>query len=427
VSLHTDADRLASHSLETGRSRARALLAAGVTFPGCPESSVPWLVALQPFRLGPVQAMELEQLGAAVFAFVDAVQAEYARGNAIVMERLDEGTLSDLRGLDLQKKMGSFRLDIVLSGNEPRITEVEEVYGNVGKMHAMELAYGVSATSLFAWFHEQEISALCLDDAVPGYWNELELMSRRLAAEFGTHVPVIFLSALRPDANRRVWRFCYTKDFQQYQPPLRQKLLASRCEFVNPLFHGYGAKSLLTLPFEGLLQATWQDYLGQDRFERLKRGIARSQVVRSAEDWTALVERRHERVLKVCDCAMAPEYTWGSRGVFFGDGSQARWRRTVEAASRGCVPGAPTVTGAKFLVSELVESDRYDIDYYDSVADRTGTMTGARIRLGVIFNRGRHGVQMSCGHATFVSTSRKVHLGRHAVCAPLQWEKHAHA
>jgi hypothetical protein len=46
-------------------------------------------------------------------------------------------------------------------------------------------------------------------------------------------------------------------------------------------------------------------------------------------------------------------------------------------------------------------------------------MPHARCRLGPVFVSGEAGTELVGGHATFVNTSRKVHLGRHAVCAPL--------
>ena len=130
---------------EAAKLASQVLIRAGVRFTGSAESMVPWLVGARPFALGVELYERLERLGEAVFAFLDATQDLYADGNPIVREHLDTGVPADLRGFDLDRYIDMYRLDVVVSGGMPVLTEVEEIFGNAGKVHAFELAYGVSA------------------------------------------------------------------------------------------------------------------------------------------------------------------------------------------------------------------------------------------------------------------------------------------
>ena len=67
----------------------------------------------------------------------------------------------------------------------------------------------------------------------------------------------------------------------------------------------------------------------------------------------------------------------------------------------------------------IVESDRFDVPFLHPESGELALMTRARIRLGPIFFRAGGQSRLVAGHATFVNTSRKIHLGKHAVCAPL--------
>jgi hypothetical protein len=395
------------------------LVRAGVRFTGSAESAVPWLVAVRPFALGVELYERIERLGEAVFALLDATQDLYAEGNPIVRGHLDTGVPVDLRGFDLDRYIEMYRLDVVLSGGMPVLTEIEEIFGNAGKAHAFELAYGVSATPLYAAFHRLGIANIWLDDGYPMYRSENELVAQRMRKEFGVEVHIAPFSEFRDDG-RVGWRFCYVKEFRQYDTDLRARILAASDRLVNSLFHGYGTKGLLSLAWDDLLEGELTARMGAGRIATLRAGVPRSQVMpmnpapKFIEDLTV---NRRRKVLKVVD-SEGVEYTWGSRGVYFGDQSARRWGESVDAARAGHIPGRPDLVGTRFLLSDLIESDKFDVEFLHPVTAQLCVMPGARLRLTPIFARGESGCDLLGGHATFVNTSRKVHLGRHAVCAP---------
>ncbi|MFF3322617.1 hypothetical protein [Streptomyces sp. NPDC002889] len=396
-----------------------ALVALKVRYGGSDPSRAPWLVASRPFLLGPVLTRRLERLGAGIFALCDVVQELYAEGDPRVRAVLDIGVPEDLRGHDLDRRIELFRLDVVVSQGIPRVTEMEEAFGNVGKMHALEQAYGVPAGPLFHAFHVRGIDRIWMDDQYPTYRPENELVARRMREEFGCPMDVEFFSAFRDDG-RTGWRFAYVKELRQYETQLRRRIVAAAEQLINPLFHGYGTKALLSLAGDPVVETRIADRLGKDALAVLRTGVPRSRVLPTRPDEGLLEEleaHRRDKVLKVID-ASASEFTWGSRGVFFGDQSASRWRRALEAAAAGHVPGRPEATAARFLISDLVDSDRFDVEFLHPQSRELCVMPRARIRLTPIYAREAAGSRLLCGHTTFVNTSRKVHLGHHAVCTP---------
>ncbi|MGP3951428.1 hypothetical protein [Streptomyces sp. 7N604] len=396
-----------------------ALVALKVRYGGSDPERVPWLVAARPFPLGPGLTQRLERLGAAVCALCDTARDLYAEGEPHARAVLDIGVPEDLRGRDLGRRIELFRLDVVLSQGSPRVTEIEEAFGNVGKMHAFERAYGVGASDLFRAFHQRGIERIWMDDQYPMYRPENELAASRMREQFGRPMEVEFFSSFRDDG-RRGWRFCYVKELRQYETRLRRQILAAAERLINPLFHGYGTKALLSLLWDEALECRIVQRLGAQTLVVLRTSVPHSQVLPARPD-PAWVEQLkacgRQKVLKVID-SDAPEFTWGSRGVFFGDHSASRWRRALDAAAAGRVPGCPEATSARFVISDLVESDRFDVEFLHPESRQLCLMPRARIRLTPIYARDEHGSELLGGHATFVNTSRKVHLGHHAICTP---------
>lgn len=105
--------------------------------------------------------------------------------------------------------------------------------------------------------------------------------------------------------------------------------------------------------------------------------------------------------------------------MWFGDRSALRWRKALRSALAGRIPGYEGFGSARFIASEPVESDRFDVPFLHPGLDVLALMPQARIRLGSIFTRTAQDIRLVAAHATFVNTSRKIHLGKHAVCAPL--------
>ena len=404
------------------RESARVLVDCGVEFAHCEPGRVPWLVSVQPFHLEPETRLRVEQLGAATFAFFDAVQELYAGGDPIVRDHLDANAPPDLRGLQIDQRLQTFRLDIVLRDGMPKVTEIEEIYGNAGKMVALQRAYEVDYRALFQHFADLDISAIFLDDALPDYYSELELVRRELAERYHGRAKLAYFSRFSPYESGTVWRFCKTKDFAQYPLDLRHAITGSRCRFVNPLFQSYGTKAVLALPYHPLLAEKFESMLGPETARIIREGFTRSRFLErnpSPQVVEELEAAHKTSVLKVVDCPGGLDFTWGSRGVWFGDRSASRWRKAVGAAVAGRIPNHEQFGKARFIVSELVESDRFDVPFLHPESGELALMTRARIRLGPIFFRAGGRSQLVAGHATFVNTSRKIHLGKHAVCAPL--------
>ncbi|MFE7776188.1 hypothetical protein ACFU5O_20245 [Streptomyces sp. NPDC057445] len=378
----------------------------------------PWLVAARPFPLGPGLTRQLEELGSAVVALCDTAQDLYADGDPHVRAALDIGVPEDLRGRDLHRRIELFRLDVVVSQGTPLVTELEEAFGNAGKMHAFEQAYGVGADDVFRTFDRLGIERIWMDDQYRMYRSENELAARRMREQFALPMEVGFFSSFRDDG-RRGWRFCYVKELRQYDKRLRREILAASERLINPLFHGFGTKALLALVWDPALESRIVQRLGAHLLAVLRATVPRSQVLPARAD-TTLVEQLkacgRQKVLKVIDSDDSV-YTWGSRGVFFGDHSVSRWRDALDAAAAGRIPGHPEAS-ARFVISDLVDSDRYDVEFLHPQSRQLCLMPRARIRLTPIYAREGRSSRFLGGHATFVNTSRKVHLGRHAVCTP---------
>jgi hypothetical protein len=403
------------------RYASRALVAQGVEFAGSDRSRAPWLVAGRRFDLGADLARRIERLGAASFELCDAAQAMWAEGDPRVAAHLDPGVPEDLRGLDLDRTIQMLRLDVVIRDGRPVLTEIEEVFGNVGKAHAFEHAYGVSADPMYEALEGYDFGKFSIDDQYAMYRTELEIVARRMKEQFGRDVRVELFSEFTDDGLVS-WRFCYVKEFRQYGPEQRARILKAADRLVNPLFHGYGTKGLLSLAWDPELEADLVRRIGADTLAVLRAGMPRTTLLAPEPDPAFMAELKErggrDLALKVLDAPEATEYTWGSRGVFFGDQSAGRWRATVDAAAAGAVPGRPEVRGTRYMLTELVDSDRFDVTFLHPFEDTLCLMPRARIRLTPIFNRGAERVDLLGGHATFVNTSRKVHLGKHAVCAP---------
>lgn len=408
------------------RETARVLVEEGVAFGDLPPGQVPWLVAAGPFRMDALLAARVKRVGEVTFDFIDLVQQLYGEGHPTVRDHLDLNVPADLRGLDLERPILTFRLDMVVEGGRPKVTEIEEVYGNAGKMHAMQRAYGVNYDALFEAFAGLALSHIYVDDSVQGYFPELAVFGGRVGALVGRPIVVERFSSFARRHHGAVWRFCYTRDFCQYPLEIRRRIVAANgATFVNPLFHGYGTKALLALVGHPQVAPELERRLGAERYAVLRDGFAPMRLLDpegAPATLKALEVAHRSAVLKVIDCPGAPEYTWGSRGVFFGDRSAARWRSIVAAAAAGRLPGDPRLAGVRYAVARLVDSDRFDVPFLHPRTGELALLPRARVRLGPIFFRAPGAApRLVAGHATFVNTSRKVHLGRHAVCAPLDW------
>lgn len=398
---------------------ASELLREGVQFRGITDE-VPWLVAARPFAVSPELRARLERIGGAVFAYFDALQALYRDGNEVVRRELDGLTPPWLCGIEVERTLEMFRLDVLISDGRPWITEVEETFGNAGKMLAMERAYGLPPSTLLDFLAARGIERILVCDDFPEYVPELAIVARHLSERTGGNVRAELFSGLRGAPRGAAWRFATVAELQRYGRPWVERLVRAAADFVNPLFHGYGTKAALALVHDERVSADLAR-LAPAALRTLRASVPRSVTLPSLNgSWPMPAAGRRRLVLKVMECPTAPELSWGSRGVIFGERSSRQWDTHLGEAVAGWAR-APDGRRhrARLALCELVESDRFDVDFLHP--DRTAIcrMPRARCRLGPIFVRGPEGVRLTGGHATFVNTSRKVHLGRHAACAPL--------
>jgi hypothetical protein len=404
------------------KEKKRILLETGVRFKDTDPTSVPWLVGDLPFALKPELRQRLQQLGEATFKFIDVVQQLYRESEPIVHHLLDINVPPSLCGQQLDRYIETFRLDIILEQGFPKVTEIEEIYGNVGKMYAMQQAYNVDFSTLFGYFTQSGLTHIFVDDTIPHYLPELTLLQQCLKKVYNHHVDILYFSQFPERFKQTAWRFCYTKDLIQYSSELRKRILEADGFLFNPLFHGYGTKAMIALAFHPQLSHKLRAYLGEDYYNTIQNGFAFSSVLDSDFDpdfHKHIISQYKRYVLKVIDCPGGPHYTWGSRGVFFGERSATRWRAILDAAFARQIPGTTLYQNVRYMISELVESDRFSVKFLHPQRDTVALMDQARIRLGPIFFRRNGVVNLAAGHATFVNTSRKVHLGHHAVCSPI--------
>lgn len=400
--------------------RREALLTAGASYPTIPRGTLPWLMALDPFTMGPSLTVRVDDLGAAVFAYIDAVQDLYAQHHPVVRDHLDPGTVPDLRGLELDRRIQTFRLDLVVERGNPVIAEIQEAYGNAGHVHAMQQAYGLSNDGLVRYIASLGLSHALADDQIRAYDPDLTLLRQRFAA-YAQDVVVQFFSEARLSEVRAAWRQCATPDLGQYDIHRRAAITRAGIAFTNPLFHGYGTKALTALAFRSDLTATLEGMIGAGTLATLRAGLPESRLLSAVDDLSALVERRKVLVIKVIDSPADRMATWGSRGIYFGVISRRQWESVLAGVRGGHLPQRPSFP-ARYLLSRLIESDRFDVPFLHPNGEHLATMPRARINLAPIFvRRSGHRPELVAGSAAFVNTNRKVHPGQHAVCAPLDW------
>jgi hypothetical protein len=337
------------------------------------------------------------------------LQALYRDGHRVVRQELDGLTPAWLCGLEADRPLEMFRLDVVLQLGRPWITEVEETFGNAGKTIAMERAYGLAPGPLVDLLAARGIERILVCDDFPEYLPELEIVARHLGERTGREVSAELFSTVRRPLSGPTWRFATVAELQRYGSDWFESMVET--EFVNPLFHGYGTKAAIGVVHDDRVAGDLDDEVVRTLRDAVPRTVS------LPRDDAPVADRRRS-VLKVMECPTAPELTWGSRGVFFGERSRRDWETRVAEALAGRVrtPDGRSHT-ARLALCELVDSDRFDVEFLH--AETIWRMPRARCRLGPIFVRGQHGVTLAGGHATFVNTSRRVHLGRHAVCAPL--------
>jgi hypothetical protein len=301
------------------------------------------------------------------------------------------------------------------------VTEVEEIFGNAGKAVAMSAAYGLPIPYFIEFLAHRNVRRIVVCDDYPEYLPEVSIVARTLADEVGVPVSTQLFSEFTPPPSTAVWRFAGVNELARYGPAAVHALTTAELDFVNPLFHGFGSKSALALVHDPSFDAQLRDHLDPESVEVLRSAVPVTELLFGPHTSGANFKaRRKALVLKVVDCPSRPALTWGSRGVYFGERSRNEWSDRLDDAFAGLVR-APDGTRhrARLVVSDLVDADRSNVTFLHPDHHFLCVMPGARCRLGPIYVREGSRVTFAGGHATFVNTSRKVHLGQHAVCTPL--------
>ncbi len=396
------------------------LLKTGVAFKDRKAGEVPWLVSPSPFHISATQGDKLQKMAETVFIFIDAIQALYAEGEPTVKQFLDMNISPELRGAALEKPIETFRLDVIIKNGNDYITEIEECYGTFGILCAMEIAYNIVFERFFESFSERELQWVYLDDAAPFRQFDINLLVNRLKKTFGLEVKQTQFSQFSPHHQGTAWRFCYTHNLVQYPIDKRHEIISSANRFFNPLFHGFASKAMLALAHVSSISGELISKMGQERFNLLRQTVPETRLIELGEDPRSLYDNHQKLLLKVVSCPGGQEFEWGSRGVYFGTDGKPKWKNYVDAAVSGKIPHSSKWENVRYIISNYVESDRFDVPFLHPITNELALMTKARTRLGPIFFRNQGKVELVGGEATFVNTSKKVHIGQHAVCVPLQ-------
>jgi hypothetical protein len=385
---------------------------------------VPWLVAAEPYFLAPRIKAELDRIAKAVFDYLDFLQARYRADDELVKMTLDGMTPPSLCGIDLQKGIEMFRLDILVENGSPKITEIEEIFGNAGKVTAMATAYDLPTPYIVPFMVERGVEHIIVCDDYPEYVHEVAILARHAGQRRGRPIQVGLVSSFDFNTRGPVWRFVSTAELARFGTTFCERLRQAGIDFVNPLFHGFGTKAALALLHDERMAVALERGMDALSLDILKGAVPHCFMLEGHEsDAAQLLQRRRKLVLKVTDCPELPLLTWGSRGVYFGERSRREWEARLGLGLRGLVASSPhTVHPARLLVSDLVEADRVDVRFLHPNRKTVSLMPRSRFRLGPIYVRQGGKTHFAGGHATFVNTSRKVHLGKHAVCAPLRFD-----
>ena len=158
--------------------------------------------------------------------------------------------------------------------------------------------------------------------------------------------------------------------------------------------------------------------IGVSSYEILANGTPKSFTIDKVELGLLLSLNRKDWIIRIADCRDNLDLNWGARGVFFGESSRNKWLKLLRNAKKGFIELNQKKFNARFMMCKLIESDRFDVDFWNKAENTISTMEKARIRLSPVFFRSKNSIDMIGCHATFVNTSRKVHIGKHSICVP---------
>ena len=146
-------ENIDNNSLHTLQNIENIILQENVSYRGYSKDHIPWLLGLKPFEIEANLAHRLLDLGKAFFSLYDWVQSNYLK-SVEIRSILDIGVPAKFAGLELNKRLKTFRLDCILRNNIPVATEMEEVYGSMGKLIPLSKGYDIYKKSLIQRFIE---------------------------------------------------------------------------------------------------------------------------------------------------------------------------------------------------------------------------------------------------------------------------------
>ena len=361
-----------------------------------------WRIAVEPFRLGPGLARELESLGRVLLKFYRSVNLLYrqsAEGKqpGWVSELLDQGKPSELIALQRSPAFRNdlprvIRPDILLTDDGFSITELDSVPGGIGLTAWLNQVYSKSEVGMrnaqviggpasmldgFASiFGEASKVHVVVSEEAATYRPEMEWIAGQLTGERNPTFNVqhsTFNDFADGDAVYRFFELFDLSNVANHQE-IFELATAGKIHLTPPPKTIFEEKLLFALLWNRNLRDFWRVQLGDGFLKRLMGHVPYSWVVDPAPmpphaavpeinltDWQQLKllsHRERELILKVS--GFAP-HAWGARGVYLGsDLSHADWARGVDRALSE-FPKTPWVL-QRFAKPALVESAWFDFD-----------------------------------------------------------------
>jgi hypothetical protein len=386
--------------------QVRAALPPGGLFTG--QS---WRIAVEPFRLEPVLARELEALGRVLLKFYQSVNLLYrqsveGRQPAWVAAWLDQGKPQELVALQRHHAFRHalprvIRPDILLTEDGFSITELDSVPGGIGLTAWLFQTYasiegGAASAQLSgsarsmregfsSIFGDAAKVHIVVSDEAATYRPEMQWLAAQLRPRFAVR-DSRFTDFAEGDA---VYRFFELFDLEHVENhrQIFHWACQNRIRLTPPPKPLFEEKLLFALLWNRNLRDFWRVQLGDGFLRRLQTHLPYTWIVDptplpphaalphlNLTDWQqlkALSQRERELILKVS--GFAP-HAWGARGVYLGsDLSHADWAAGVDRALRE-FPRTPWVL-QRFAKPALVQTAWYDFDR-DTVVPMDG-----RVRL----------------------------------------------
>jgi hypothetical protein len=357
-----------------------------------------WRIAVEPFRLGPKLARELETLGRVLLKFYRATNLLYRQSvegkqPEWVADLLDRGKPQKL--IELQRSPAFrnevprvIRPDILITKEGFSITELDSVPGGIGLTAWLNQTYANSelgtqpagvvggAAGMLEGFEgifgdASNIHVVVSDEAAT-YRPEMNWLAGRLGSRF-TVRDSEFTRFSSGDAVYRFFELFDLANVPNHQA-IFQLAASGEIRLTPPPKTLLEEKLLFALLWNRNLCDFWRIHLGDGFLRRLIGHVPYSWAVDPAPlpphaampelnltDWQqlkALSHKERELILKVS--GFAP-HAWGARGVYLGsDLSHDDWAAGVDRALRE-FPSTPWVL-QRFARPARVQSAYYDFD-----------------------------------------------------------------